>query len=302
MVEKVREELQVTPWDLVFSGVRGAGEKTETVSARNMAAGPVEIRAITLAGEQASTFRLNDIPALPTKLPPKASLSVTVSFAPTAGATLGVHRALLRFQTGPAPEDGPAMDIAALVTRGLQGDHEPPLQQVVEALGFEVNVGGTALRLGTAAAPIGDEIVAPLFRRAKPAPVALNPVARYSAAEPLPFGIFKVAKEPPALEQLAVIAAEQAQTLNPDLDPGGRTSFDPGEASFGVWVKSGKHVTYTESRRNTGPIQHAARVYPLRTRGGALVQNAYLVVFEEASDGDYQDCVFVLWNVTPAGG
>ena len=41
------------------------------------------------------------------------------------------------------------------------------------------------------------------------------------------------------------------------------------------------------------------RTYPLKNRAGQLVPNSYLVGFEEAANGDYQDFVFVLENVVP---
>jgi hypothetical protein len=301
-VEKVREQLRVTPWELVFSGVRGAPEITQGVSVRNMVDEVVEIRAITLRGEGAGTFALRDLPSLPVRVAPRAWASWQVAFAPPATAEPGVHRALVRVQTGPEADDGPAVDLAALVARGEQGENEPPLQHVMDALGFAVDVGGRALKLGTSAAPIGDEVPAPLFRRAKPGAVALHPVARYSPVEPLPFGYYVPGAQggEPTRHDLGVIVAAQAQTLNPEVEAGGRTSFEPGDATFGVWVRSGKHVTYTEDARNTGPTRHAARVYPLKARGGAPVADAYVVAFEEAQNGDYQDYVFILWNVSPA--
>lgn len=303
-VEKVREDLQVTPWDLVFCAARGGAGVDETVSARNMVDSAVDVRAVFVTGEDAALFQLRNLPELPASLPSKERLSVSVVFAPTAAVSLGVHRALLRFQTGPTTDDGPGVDLAALVTRGREGEDEPPLQQVVEALGFTLNLGAAGLVLGTSEQRIGDEIDSPLFQRASAAPVAVNPVARFSADGPRPFGHYAAGEAVSASNQMAELVAGQNQTLNPDLAPGGQTSFDPGAAPFGLWLKAGKRVIYSEESRNdggAGSVKHAARVYPLRARGGAPVPNAYLVAFEEAADGDYQDCVFVLWNVKPAG-
>ena len=42
------------------------------------------------------------------------------------------------------------------------------------------------------------------------------------------------------------------------------------------------------------------RVYPAKNRSGQLLANTYLVTFEDASNGDYQDYVFRLSNVKPA--
>ena len=124
-VEKVREELQLAPWDLAFSAIRGTGVATETVTARNLTDEPVTVRALPVLGDGAPPFELRNPPKLPAIVPPKGQLSVEVTFAPPASAALGVHRALLRFQTGPTPEDGPGTDLSALATVGRAGDHEP---------------------------------------------------------------------------------------------------------------------------------------------------------------------------------
>jgi hypothetical protein len=289
-VEKMREELQVAPWDLVFCSVRGTGGVDESVSARNLTDQPVEVRAIFVTGEDGTLFRVSDLPELPATVPPKGVVTVSVVFKARPEARLGVHRALLRFQTGASRDDGPGVDLAALITAGREGVGEPPLDQVLEALGFAVDVKQP-----------GDEIQQPLFRRATSAPVAVNPVARFSSDGILPFGHYEPAEGADAVtHEMAQLVAGQNQTLNPDLEAGGQTSFDPGDAAFGLWVKARNRVLFTEDARNKGPSPHAARVFPLRARGGASVPNAYLVAFEEASDGEYQDAVFVLWNVKPA--
>jgi hypothetical protein len=305
--EKVREQLQLAPWDLAFSAVRGAGQVTETVTARNLTDDPVTVRALPLLGDEALHFQLRDPPKLPAIVPPKGQLSVRVSFAPSESAALGVHRALLRFQTGPMTEDGPGADLSGVVTLGRAGESEPSLAEVIEALGYAVDVrrptgpAAEAPTVGASAArPLGDEIPAPLFTRATPTPVALNPVARFSADGPRPYGPYKVKNAAAMPETLATLAAGQHQTLNPEFESDGNASFDPGDAVFGLWVKAGKRTVYSEDQRNSGPDKHAARVFPLRARGGAPVANAYLVAFRDGSDDAYQDYVFVIWNVKPA--
>ena len=304
-VEKVREELQLAPWDLAFSAIRGTGVATETVTARNLTDEPVTVRALPVLGDGAAPFELRNPPKLPAIVPPRGQLSVEVTFAPPASAALGVHRALLRFQTGPTPEDGPGTDLSALATLGRAGDHEPALAEVVEALGYAVDVR-SARAAGTAAAaadhPDGDEVSVPLFTRAAPSVVALNPVARFSGDGPRPFGPYMIKAAGMAPQTLATLAEGQNQTLNPDLEPGGNASFDPGDSVFGLWVRAGKRTVYTEDQRNTGNDRHAARVFPLHARGGAPIPNAYLVAFRDAGGDAFQDYVFVLWNVKPAGG
>ena len=301
--EKVREELQLAPWDLAFSAVRGSGAASETVTARNLTEVPVTVRALPVLGDEAALFQLNAPPKLPAVVPPKGQLSVQVTFAPPARAALGVHRALLRFQTGASPEDGPATDLAGLATLGRAGESEPSLTEVVEALGYSVDVRLPARGPppGAPAAPVGDDVATALFTRATPTLVALNPVARFSTDGPRPFGHYTLRAATPSLATLATLAAGQHQTLNPELQPGGNASFDPGDAVFGLWVRAGKRTIYTEDRRNAGGDKHAARVFPLHARGGAPIPNAYLVAFRDAGDDAFQDYVFVLWNVKPAG-
>jgi hypothetical protein len=303
-LKKVREALQVTPWELVFSGVRGAGGGAETVSARNLIDRTVEVRAIAVVGEEAGLFHLRDLPELPAHVLPKKQVSVTVAFAAPADTTPGVHRAVLRFQTGATLDDGATVDLAALVTAGKGRESEPPLQRIVEALGFSVHVGGVGLRLGAAPEPIGDEVAVPLFQRAKPGPVAFNPVARYSPEGPVAFGHYVTAvpkgARGVALETLGVLGADQHQTLNPELEADGQASFDPGEDAFGVWVKAARGAArHSEDKRNPGAAKHAMRVYPLRSRGGDPVPDAFLIAVDDG-DGDFQDYVFVLWNVKAA--
>src|SRR5688572_2308562 len=64
-VEKMREELQVAPWELAFSGVRGEGGMQETVTVRNLVDHPIELRSVQIVGEGARLFSLLDVPVLP---------------------------------------------------------------------------------------------------------------------------------------------------------------------------------------------------------------------------------------------
>jgi hypothetical protein len=304
-LSRVREALQVTPWELVFSGVRGSAGGAETVSARNLLDRMVDVQAIAVVGEESALFRLRDLPELPAHVLPKKQVSVTVAFAAPADTAPGVHRAVVRFQTGATIDDGPTVDLAALVTDGKGGEHEPPLQRIGEALGYSVDVGGPKLKLGLGAASLGDEVVVPLFERAKPGPVALNPVARFSAEGPLAFGHYPATAPKGArgaeLETLGTLGADQHQTVNPEFEGEGQASFEPSDGPFGVWVRLGKAaVRYSEDGRNSAAAKHAVRVYPMRTRGGDRVPDAFLLAFDEGTDGDFQDVVFVLWNVKPA--
>ncbi|MEO5766775.1 MAG: hypothetical protein ABIS92_00360 [Polyangia bacterium] len=110
------------------------------------------------------------------------------------------------------------------------------------------------------------------------------------------------------------------QVLPPLRDDHKATTFDPGATPFGLWVFSNQRTTgnptsagvpstnvgngdycYTENALNISAAQsHRVRVYPLKDRAGLLVPNSYLIGWEEASNGDYQDFIFIMKNVSPA--
>jgi hypothetical protein len=298
-VQKVREDLQVTPLEAVFSGVRGESPAEESVGIRNLGSTPVQLSAVEVVGQDAAVFRLTALPDLPVTLVPSAQVSVGIAFAPARDAAPGVRRAMLKVLLGPEREEGPPVDLSGLVLAGRYGEREPPLQQVFEALGFGVDVGAADLRLGTTADALGDEAKVSRFQRARPSPISVYPVARFGSGDRFPYGYYtgEAAPEP---HPLGVVAADQDQKLNPDLEPDARTTFDPGPGTFGLFVNLGRRNTYLEDRLNTGTIRHAARLYPVRTRTGTRLPDTYAVAFETTGDGDYQDLVFVVWNVKPA--
>jgi hypothetical protein len=298
-VQKVREDLQVTPLEAVFSGVRGEAGAEENVAIKNTGSAPVQVSALEVVGREASSFKIAAQPALPITLVPNAQVSISVAFMPAREASPGVHRGMLKILLGPEREEGPPVDLSGLALAGKRGDKEPPLRQVLEALGFSVDVGSAELRLGTAPEARGEEVAVPRFQRAHASPVSLYPVARFSSGERLPYGYY-TGEAGPEPHPLGAVAADEDQKLNPELEPDAITTFDPGPGPFGVFVNLGKRYGYTEDRMNTGPIRHVARVYPLKSRTGARIPDAFAIAFEyTGGDGDYQDLVFVLWNVRP---
>ena len=75
----------------------------------------------------------------------------------------------------------------------------------------------------------------------------------------------------------------------------------PADAPFKFWMKGPKYRSTTGSEPVEGAtIKHTARIYPVSDFQGRVMENAWLVGFEEAANGDYQDAVFLLENVKPA--
>jgi hypothetical protein len=296
-VEKMREPLEVTPLELHFSGLRGATKASESVAVKNTSGEAVQVSEIRVVGADAASFKIVDVPLLPVVLPPASSFSFSVGFEPPADAEPGVHHGRVRIVRS-EDDDGPPCDLTGLVTKGKQPPDEPALRQILEALGYDVDVGATSLALPGSVA--GDEVDSPLFQRAKPGDVGLYLIARYTKDEDTSFGHYTIEAGKVVGKGIGSAAKGHNQTLNPELDGDSQTSFDPGETAFGLFLKTGKHTLYSNDHLNVGAYHHVAKVFPLRSRGHTPVQDAYVVAFDEDGDRDYQDHVFMVWNVKPA--
>jgi hypothetical protein len=296
-VEKMREPLEVTPLELHFSGLRGVGQASESVTVKNTGTDAVQVSDVRVVGANAKTFKILNIPLLPVVLSPGSAFSFSVGFEPDASAEPGVHHARIRIVRS-EDDDGPPCDLTGLVTQSRNPADEPPLHQILEALGYEVDVGGTSLVLPADAK--GDEVKAPMFQRAKPGSVGLYLIARYTANEDTSFGYYTAETGKPSYKPMGSAAKGNHQTLNPELESDSETSFEPGKARFGLYLKARKRRFYSDDGLNSGTYKHVAKAYPLRSRGRTPVQDAYVVAFDEDGDHDFQDHVFMLWNVMPA--
>ena len=93
--------------------------------------------------------------------------------------------------------------------------------------------------LGNGATPIGDEVRAPLFQKAGTGTVTIKPVARYSPDEALPFGYVHAAGGATRLHnEVATIALDQEQTLNPTHRRAARRASTRARSRFGLYVDS----------------------------------------------------------------
>ena len=140
-LEKMRETLEVTPLELHFSGPAGARTgPAKRLAVRSTGAEAAQITDIRVVGTDPATFKIINSPFLPAILAPGRSPAFAVEFSPEAAAEPGVHHARVRILR-PDDEDGPPCDSTGLVTRGARQADEPPLQEVLDALGYEVDVG-----------------------------------------------------------------------------------------------------------------------------------------------------------------
>jgi len=150
-----------TPHELIFSAVQGASS-SQSLTLRNVGDAPLELHTLAVSGPDAHAFTLAP-DALPLVIAPDEHAEVAVVFAPT---TPGSYRARLELHSSDPDDARISVGLYGLASAGLQGTLEPPLQAVADTLGYAVDVGGDALKLGTTPEPIGDEVLVPLFEKA----------------------------------------------------------------------------------------------------------------------------------------
>lgn len=286
------EGLGVSPAELVFGAVQQTTSPAQKIVLENLGSTAIELSKVALdaAASGTGSFELVAPPAAGTAIAGGAKLELEVRFRPT-GIALFESALAIEHDAG----DAGNVALFGLGTKGLEGENEPFLEIVLQTLGYDVDVGGSGL-LSTTAPLVGSEVAAQRFKAKGTAPVEILPVARYSPEEPIPYGYYTAGGE----VEVGTISNDQYQALNPTTDAGSKLTFDPPAGEFGLYTVSKTHSTYTEDSKNAAnQVKHAVRTYPLRDRAGAAIADAYLVCFEEAANGDYQDYVFTLKNVVP---
>jgi hypothetical protein len=286
--------LMVSPSELVFGAVQQTQPQPQAVTLKNMGTAAITLESVELdaAATGTAAFELLAAPAGGTELAGGAEQDLQVQFNPS-GVQLFESFVVIKSSSAEAES---RVALFGLGTRGLEGENEPFLQIVLTTLGFDVDVGGAGL-LSTTTPLVGSEVAAQRFEASGAEPIELVPVARYSPEEPIPYGYYTASAE----VEVGVISSDQFQELNPGTEPGSERSFAAPDGPFGIFTVSETHSTYTEDAKNSGnQVQHAVRTYPLKDRAGSAIPDAYLVCFEEAANGDYQDYVFTLRNVKPA--
>ncbi len=291
--------------ELVFSGAAAHLVGPKAITLVNPGTGPTGRLTARLTGGHARAFRLVG----PTEfaIPPSGAQALSF-FLRTGPEQNGALTAVCEI----VDESGAvlhAISLHGLSHPGLEGKREPPLRDVLDVLGHAVDIGWDTLAGNVRPDPMGSEIQAGRFQVAGPGEVVMTPVARYSPDYLLPFGYYVDGEnERPDLRVVGTLALATPERpehnmLYPSL-VSGTTRFVPPAGTFGLFTASPSHLAYTEDALNARleprHVAHAVRVFPARDRVGQLIPHTYLVCFEEASNGDYQDYVFLLSNVKPA--
>lgn len=280
---------------LSLSAVKDKPARSGTIRVKNPLDRPLQAN-LSIVGKDAAAFSASSSAV---QVAPGETIEVAVHFRPIRGADR--YSAGLRIGT---PESGAFVILQGMGLAAFEGKNEPALQSIVHALGIPLDVGGSKLELDTKAKTIGQSVAAPYFQKAGEGPVKVTPVARFSPPGLEYFGIVK--KGSTELKELAALAeskelADAHQCLMPPWQRGTDLEFTPGEEPFAFYFKAHHYTSFTDPELPTeAKIDHTARVYPVTQFQGREMKDAWLVGFEEAANGDYQDALFLIENVKPA--
>ena len=274
--------------EFIFSAIKGANSKADSILL------PAVARSVKLTKGDTASFKIVSF----------KNGKLLLRFTPPSNFT-GIARSKLQVNNSLGKRIS-EIELTGLCTKGLEGENEASLSDIIHALGYDVDPGWTSLANHCRPELEGDELPASLFQKAGNGKVEIIPVARYSPDFNLPFGYYFIKGSKPDTHQVAILAKAGAfpehQTLFPALETGS-SFFDPGKNSFGFYATSPTHSAYSEDVWNMlffpANAVHATRIYPIKTRSGKPLINTYLLCFEEAKNGDYNDYVFLVKNIKP---
>ena len=299
-------EITAVPAEMIFEVTEnsdGPQSDTKQVQITNTGNALLEVSAVRLLGTFAKNYSFSG-PSTFT-LAPDVSQNFTITFDPpndNSETDRGYQEARLSFtsNTGADPFD---LGLHGLKKWGREGGKEPPLQDVVNTLGIGIDVGWTTLADDVTIPLRGEEIPDSIFEPAGFGPVGIEVVARYAPAGVVSYGYYTKRNGEVTLNQIGTLAdgLAAAQTLFPLRTSGSDQFAVTTKNGFGLYVQTGGSAgtLYTEDQLNSDGVERRTRVYPARDRQGQLIPNSYVIGFEEATNGDYQDYLFVITNAKP---
>jgi len=294
-IRELDEPLRPDKSHVSLSAVKDKPARSATITVKNPLDRPMPA-ALAIEGVDAAAFSATAPAAV---IGAGESMEVTIHFKPVRGAAR--YSAGLRVGS---PEQGAFVLLQGIGLAAFEGKNEPTLQEIAHALGIPLNPGGTKLELDTKADVIGDSQDVRYFAKAGEGKVRITPLARFSPPGATPFGI--VAKGTTALVESGKLAdsnevADAHQTLLPPLVGGaGSVEIETPAEGFAFYLNAHQYVSFTDPGLPTeAKIARTARVYPVTRFQGREVKDAFIVGFEEAANGDYQDALFLVENVKP---
>jgi hypothetical protein len=296
--ETYGQKLIASKHNVIISAVKGASGRPDTVKL-NCVGGRCKVGEARIMGLQSNFFSL--VSPKPKEILEDKPQNIIITFHPDVNFT-GVARATLQIKGS-----GLTIELTGLSTMGQEGDNEPPLSRIVEALGYKINVGWATLANHMKPDLQGEELAASLFKKANPErAVEMIPVARFSSESPVNFGLYTNSSNGPRQHQNGIVTTSKKFPEHQIVFPAFSASesvYDPGDNEFGFYAIIPTRTIYSEDTWNVlfypKHAAHAIRVYPVRDKDGYSLPDTFLVCMDEGSSGDYNDYVFLVRNIKP---
>lgn len=285
---------------VALSQVRGLAPASTELEIHNPSSEPISLD-LSLTGSDSQLFQATLPAGAPTTLAPQGKIRIRIDFKPSY--TTPPARYSTGLQIGPA-DLGTFVVLQGISLAAPEGNNEPPLQRITDALGIPLDVGGGGLHLDTKAPKIGAGVAANSLVRASDAPVRVTPLARFSPPGEIPLRWHS--RGDATLKPIATLAdsskkSDAHQCLFPHwIDGKPSATFDPGSEPFSLVAETAHGAIPLDPSHTQPKVDHPARIFPIHTFLGNPVTNAVLVGFEEATNGDYQDALFLIENVRPS--
>jgi hypothetical protein len=155
-----------------------------------------------------------------------------------------------------------------------------------------------------------------LFRKAGPGPVTYTPVIALGLETVNRGGWYRSEDDAAHLEKQELWSYKHKHTtrdfdrgnlIPPALAEGSKTTFDPGNTPFGLWVANDgleESDAYTQPKvvaarnKRLAKQPYKAMIYPNRDKAtGKLIPYSYLIGWEYSTNDDFQDVVCRIDNV-----
>jgi hypothetical protein len=191
------------------------------------------------------------------------------------------------------------------------GPNEPDLKVVLDKL-YGLTMFGdlvNPVKTSTTAVP-------GLFRKAGPGPVTYTPVIALGLETVNRGGWYRPGKDAASPDKKELWSYQFKHTtkdfdmgkvLPPALADGSKTSFDPGDEPFGLWVANDglkESDAYTEPKvvaalnKRLAKQPYKAMIYTVKDKAtGKIIPNSYLIGWEYSTNDDFQDVMCRVDNV-----
>ncbi|MGE3138879.1 MAG: Ig-like domain-containing protein [Thermoleophilia bacterium] len=287
-----------------------------TLRVRNRGNQPLQITELPITGP----FQLASPVALPVTIAPFESRDIPVRFTATGPVSTNArHDGTLTIVSDDADEPAVPVELSGLRQYRPEGPSEATLAEIISPFGWSTRIVGPGQKLqqkGRVEA-VGDEILSPYWTRLDTTkPVAVRQIAAFHS----PGGgtiYWYPQGDPGNTKGIFTHAGEDYQTLLPRktnaLDQPAAGTFVPsgGDGVFGLALASTRqysdptlNLTNPDCVASGAQCGHQVRFWPIKDRAGVTVPGTYLATmdFQEGGNFDYQDNVYLISNVQPAGG